>query len=110
MHYPGRRDVQRVCQSKPTLLSSKYLSILARDLAQTGGTLTVVRKKLSTTMIASRPLVSLGIPVYNGEDSVRDALDALLAQTYDNLELIISDNASTDRTSEICQEYATKDR
>jgi glycosyltransferase involved in cell wall biosynthesis len=48
--------------------------------------------------------------VYNGEGLVRDALDALLGQTYDNLELIISDNASTDRTGEICQEYATKDR
>ena len=58
---------------------------------------------------AQRPLVSIGIPVFNGEDFVRQALDALLAQTYDNLELIISDNASTDRTGEICQEYATRD-
>ena len=54
-------------------------------------------------------MVSLGIPVYNGEDSIREALDALLIQTYDNLELIISDNASTDSTAEICQEYASKD-
>lgn len=61
-------------------------------------------------MTAQRPLVSLGIPVYNGEPFVREALDGLLAQTYDNLELIISDNASTDRTREICQEYATRDR
>jgi glycosyltransferase involved in cell wall biosynthesis len=61
-------------------------------------------------MSTERPLVSLGIPVHNGEDSIRAALDALLIQTYDNLELIVSDNASTDRTAEICQEYASKDR
>jgi glycosyltransferase involved in cell wall biosynthesis len=57
-----------------------------------------------------RPLVSIGIPVYNGERSINQALDALRAQTYDNLELVISDNASTDSTGEICREYAAKDR
>lgn len=56
-----------------------------------------------------RPLVSLGIPVYNGERFINQALDALLAQTYDHLELVISDNASTDRTGEICQGYAAND-
>jgi glycosyltransferase involved in cell wall biosynthesis len=60
-------------------------------------------------MTAEGPLVSIGIPVYNGEDSISRALDSLLMQTYDNLELIISDNASTDRTSQICKEYASKD-
>lgn len=60
-------------------------------------------------MTAPRPLVSIGIPVYNGELSIREALNALVAQSYDNLELIISDNASTDLTGEICEEYATKD-
>src|SRR5574338_702940 len=61
-------------------------------------------------MTAEGPLVSIGIPVYNGEDSIGNALDNLLMQTYDNLELIISDNASTDRTAEICLEYASRDR
>ena len=61
-------------------------------------------------MSEKRPLVSIGVPVYNGERSIRRALDALRAQTYDNLELVISDNASTDSTSAICQEYAAKDR
>ncbi|MGH7793398.1 MAG: glycosyltransferase family 2 protein [Candidatus Binatia bacterium] len=55
------------------------------------------------------PLVSVGIPVYNGERTIRHALDALLAQTHQHLELVISDNASTDRSGEICQEYAAKD-
>jgi glycosyltransferase involved in cell wall biosynthesis len=57
-----------------------------------------------------QPLVSIGIPVYNGERSIKQALDALRAQTYKNLELVISDNASTDSTGEICREYAAKDR
>ena len=55
------------------------------------------------------PRLSVGLPVYNGERYLREALDALLAQTYTDFELIISDNASTDRTSEICQEYAARD-
>ncbi len=55
------------------------------------------------------PKVSIGMPVYNGEKYIREALDSLLAQTFTDLELIISDNASTDRTEAICREYAVKD-
>jgi glycosyltransferase involved in cell wall biosynthesis len=58
----------------------------------------------------SRPLVSIGMPVYNGERFIREALDSLLAQEYEHIELIISDNASTDQTAEICQEYIAKDQ
>lgn len=55
------------------------------------------------------PLISIGIPVYNGERYLKDALDSLLAQTFTDFELIISDNASTDRTQDICQAYLVKD-
>jgi len=55
------------------------------------------------------PKVSIGMPVYNGEKYIRDALESLLQQTYTNYELVVSDNASSDRTGEICQEYAGKD-
>ena len=55
------------------------------------------------------PLVSIGLPVFNGEKSLAQALDALLKQDYTNLEIIISDNGSTDRTSEICEEFLKKD-
>ncbi len=50
------------------------------------------------------------MPVYNGEKYLRFAIDALLKQDYSEFELIISDNASTDATQEICQEFADKDR
>jgi hypothetical protein len=55
------------------------------------------------------PLVSVGLPVYNGERYLREALDSILGQTYANLELVISDNASTDGTEAICREYAARD-
>ncbi|MDA9306912.1 glycosyltransferase family 2 protein [Gammaproteobacteria bacterium] len=54
------------------------------------------------------PLVSIGLPVFNGEESLDQTLDALLNQDYTNLEIIISDNGSTDRTSEICEEFLKK--
>ena len=60
-------------------------------------------------MTVGNPLVSIGLPVYNGERDIPRALDCLLAQDYDNFEIIISDNASTDRTRQICEEYAARD-
>lgn len=55
------------------------------------------------------PLVSIGVPVYNGEESLARTLDCLLGQTYQNIELILSDNASTDATAQICQRYCAQD-
>jgi glycosyltransferase involved in cell wall biosynthesis len=65
---------------------------------------------LSDRMNNKRPRVSIGVPVYNGESFLKEALDSLLAQTYTDFELIISDNASTDGTEEICRMYASHDR
>ena len=56
------------------------------------------------------PIVSIGLPVYNGEDFLKYALDSLLSQTFRDFELIISDNASTDNTPKICQEYVLRDK
>ena len=56
-----------------------------------------------------RPTVSVGLPVYNGETYLRLLLDSVLAQTFGEFELIISDNASTDSTEAICREYAAAD-
>lgn len=55
------------------------------------------------------PRISLGMPVYNGEAFLEEALRSLLAQTFEDFELIISDNASTDRTRSICLDYAARD-
>jgi glycosyltransferase involved in cell wall biosynthesis len=61
-------------------------------------------------MHTRKPRVSIGLPVYNGERFLEEALDSLLAQTYLDFELIISDNASTDGTREMCRAFAAKDR
>ena len=53
--------------------------------------------------------LTIGLPVYNGEDFLAESLESLLGQTYDDFELIISDNASTDRTADICKQYAKMD-
>src|ERR1051325_3578852 len=53
--------------------------------------------------------VSIGLPVYNGARYLAPTLDAILAQTYTDFELIISDNASTDGTETICRDYAARD-
>jgi len=58
----------------------------------------------------AHPTVSIGLPVYNGEEYLPNALDSLLRQDYEDFELIISDNASTDRTPDICRAYSAKDR
>jgi glycosyltransferase involved in cell wall biosynthesis len=59
---------------------------------------------------AGAPAVSVGMPVFNGETYLEVAMNSVLAQSFDDLELIICDNASTDRTAEICQDYAARDR
>ena len=55
------------------------------------------------------PMLSIGMPVFNGEKYLKEALDSILNQTFKDFELIISDNASTDRTKQICLEYMIKD-
>lgn len=55
------------------------------------------------------PRLSIGLAVYNGENYLAESLDALLGQSYENFELIISDNASTDDTADICRRYEKQD-
>jgi glycosyltransferase involved in cell wall biosynthesis len=55
------------------------------------------------------PRVSIGLPVFNGERFLAQALDSLLAQTFSDFEIVLSDNASTDATQEICEAYAARD-
>jgi glycosyltransferase involved in cell wall biosynthesis len=55
------------------------------------------------------PRVTVGVPVFNGDRFIAETLDSLLSQTFTDLEIVISDNASTDRTEGICREYVTRD-
>ncbi len=55
------------------------------------------------------PRVSIGLPVYNGERYLAEALDSILAQDFGDFELIVSDNASSDGTRDICETYARRD-
>lgn len=53
--------------------------------------------------------VSIGLPVYNGENLVAEALESLVSQSFEDLEIVVADNASTDRTLEIVREFAARD-
>ena len=55
------------------------------------------------------PKLSIGMPVYNGEKYIKLAIESLINQTFRNFELIISDNASTDQTQAICNEFVLID-
>ena len=55
------------------------------------------------------PRVTIGLPVFNGERYIEETLDSIQAQTFRDWELVICDNASTDRTSDICSERAARD-
>lgn len=57
----------------------------------------------------SDPRLTVGLPVYNGANYLAASLEALLGQTYEDFELVISDNASSDSTADICHEYASQD-
>lgn len=58
---------------------------------------------------ADRPKLSIGLPVYNGERYLSEAIRSILDQTFRDFELIISDNASTDQTETICRQFASQD-
>ena len=57
----------------------------------------------------SESLLTIGVPVFNGEKTISRCIDSLLKQTFDDFKLIISDNASTDSTQKICEDYTKKD-
>ena len=61
-------------------------------------------------MSSRYPRVSIGLPVYKGENFIRETIDSLLGQSFEDFELVICDNASPDRTEEICRTYAKQDK
>jgi glycosyltransferase involved in cell wall biosynthesis len=60
-------------------------------------------------MTPNKPRVSIGMPVYNGAVYLAQSIESILAQTFQDFELIISDNGSRDRTEDICRSYAAQD-
>ena len=58
---------------------------------------------------SKKPVVSVGIPVHNGERTIKNSIESILAQSLRDIEIIISDNCSCDSTPEICQKYASSD-
>ena len=56
------------------------------------------------------PLISIIVPIYQVEKYLRSCLDSICAQTYKNLEILLIDDGSTDRSGEICEEYAKNDQ
>ncbi|MGH0036614.1 MAG: glycosyltransferase family 2 protein [Myxococcota bacterium] len=68
------------------------------------------RKPRKKRRDAAAPRVSIGLPVYNGERYIVESIDSLLGQSFQDFELIICDNGSTDRTEEICRGYEARDR
>jgi len=55
------------------------------------------------------PKLSISVPVFNGEDHIGDLLESIHKQTFTDFQVMMVDNASTDRTGQICLEYAQKD-
>lgn len=55
------------------------------------------------------PLVSVIVPVYNVEDLLRKCIESIIAQSYKNMEIVLVDDGSTDKSPDICDEYAAKD-
>ncbi len=57
----------------------------------------------------NEPMVGVVTPVYNGARYIRECLESVLAQTHENWEHVVCDNASTDETAEIVEEFAGRD-
>jgi glycosyltransferase involved in cell wall biosynthesis len=60
--------------------------------------------------VRHRPALTIGLPVYNGDDYLQIALDSVQAQSFTDWELVLADNASTDGTADICRAAAAADR
>ena len=69
----------------------------------------MIGKNIDYKGVSKRPLVSVIIPVYNREDLVRETLDSVLRQTYENWECLVVDDGSADRTQQVVQGYVMRD-
>lgn len=70
----------------------------------------MVEKKSECKLIEQNPLISIIVPVYNAEKTINRCVESILQQTFIDFELLLIDDGSTDKSGEICDEYAEKDR
>ena len=81
----------------------------ATDMA--GRRRTGIRGRARWKVAGAGPRLTIGLPIYNGEQLLPQALESMLTQEFDDFEVVISDNAiPVDRTPELCAAYAAKDR
>lgn len=73
------------------------------------GVVDIVETRNNARRPSTMPRLSIGIPVFNGQEFLPALLDSLLTQTYRDFEILICDNASNDRTRDICREYERDD-
>lgn len=96
IHLTGNHDIFQIISNRK----------LRQDLDQTKKQLEALQPKLDLSIeTESQPLVSILIPTYNGEQFLSKAIQSALDQTYSNLEIIISDDGSTDRTVKIAESF-----
>lgn len=67
-------------------------------------------KRATSNSAEKQPIVTIGVPTYNRAKSLTVALESIATQTYKNLEIIVSDNASTDETQEVVGNFSVKDK
>jgi len=105
-HDPEQVAINRL---KPSVYRRTRLHFAARSLLSRR--LSVEKRRGSNAMTAAerRPRVSIGLPVYNGEEFLKEAIVSILDQTFEDFELLISDNASTDGTLALCESFAARD-
>jgi glycosyltransferase involved in cell wall biosynthesis len=101
--------VNQFCAEHPEFEGNSDYNGLAVTYCQGGVMQYLEKESKEGRMTDSKVRVSIGMPVYNEERHLEQALQSLLSQSVEDFELIISDNASTDRTREICLAYAAKD-
>lgn len=95
---PGSREQQRETACKAIASTGRL------DVAREAAIVNAAHNDLYTP-----PLITIGMPVLNGEKTIRASLESLLSQSYDNIRIVVCDNASTDETAAIVKEMAAQD-
>src|SRR4051794_2463520 len=102
-------DLSRVCKSAGFAKRSKGCRGPCAGPVSPTGNRRARRTNQGGDEMTANPAISLGMPVYNAQRYLAGAIQSVIDQTFEDWELIISDNASTDSTPAICSEFAERD-